>query len=73
MTLQNYKIILTQARNEEIISRKMKIAMWSLQNQVSQNCIIPPTDYTDIARIGFAPKLVAKQPNTKLFYWQEGQ
>ena len=29
------------------ISRKMRIATWSLQNQVSQNCIIPPTDYTD--------------------------
>ena len=24
------------------ISRKMRIATWSLQNQVSQNCIIPP-------------------------------
>ena len=40
------------------ISRKMRIATWSLQNQVSQNCIISPTDYTDIARIGFAPKIV---------------
>ena len=40
------------------ISRKIRIATWSLQNQVSQNCIIPPTDYTDIARIGFAPKIV---------------
>jgi hypothetical protein len=43
------------------ISRKMRIATWSLQNQVSQNCIIPPTDYTDIARIGFAPKIVKNQ------------
>ena len=43
------------------ISRKMRIATWSLQNQVSQNCIISPTDYTDIARIGFAPKIVENQ------------
>lgn len=39
----------------------MRIATWSLQNQVSQNYIIPPTDYTDIARIGFAPKIVENQ------------
>ena len=43
------------------ISRKMRIATWSLQNQVSQNCIISPTDYTDIAQIGFAPKIVENQ------------
>ena len=61
MTLQNYKIILTQARNEEIISRKMKIAMWSLQNLMSKNVLYPPTDHTDIARIGFAPKIVENQ------------
>ena len=42
------------------ISRKMRIATWSLQNQ-EYKMNYHPTDYTDIARIGFAPKIVENQ------------
>ena len=36
----------------------MRIATWSLQNPPIQKVYYTPTDYTDIARIGFAPKIV---------------
>ena len=39
----------------------MEIATWSLQNPMSKNVLYPPTDHTDIARIGFAPKIVKNQ------------
>ena len=47
----------------------MKNVTWSLQNQASKKMYYIPTDYTDIARIGFAPKIVKNlTKNSRIFF-----